>query len=139
MSTALSTPSELSAAPAPAPPPPLSGRQKAAIIVRVLLADGGSLSLSDLPDSVQAKLIHQMADLRHIEHATLQAVVQEFIDEFDAADVNFPGALEGALTLLDGSVSPETARRIRKAEPAGRPVGADQRHGLRAAVAGFGA
>ncbi len=114
MSTALSTPTAQNAAPAPALPPPLSGRQKAAIIVQVLLADGGNLSLSDLSDSLQTKLIHEMATLRHVDHATLQAVAQEFIDAFDAAGLSFHGALEGALTLLDGSISPDTARRIRK-------------------------
>lgn len=114
MSTALSTPLAQNAAAAPALPPDLSGRQKAAIIVQVLLADGGKLSLSNLSDGLQTKLIHEMAALRHVDHATLQTVVQEFIDEFDAAGLNFPGALEGALNLLDGSVSPKTARRIRK-------------------------
>lgn len=118
MSTALSTSTAQSAAPAPTLPPPLSGRQKAAIIVQVLLSDGGKLSLSDLSDSLQTKLIHQMATLRHVDHATLQSVAQEFIDEFDAAGLSFHGALEGALTLLDGSISPETARRIRKHRPA---------------------
>ena len=114
MSTTLSTPTPQNAALDPALPPPLSGRQKAAIIVQVLFADGGSLSLSNLSDSLQTKLIHEMATLRHVDHVTLQSVAQEFIDEFDAAGLSFHGALEGALTLLDGSISPETARRIRK-------------------------
>ena len=99
MSTALSTPLAQNAAAAPALPPDLSGRQKAAIIVQVLLADGGKLSLSNLSDGLQTKLIHEMAALRHVDHATLQTVVQEFIDEFDAAGLNFPGALEGARRL----------------------------------------
>ena len=114
MITALSAPTAQNAAPAPALPPPLSGRQKAAIIVQLLLADGGNLPLSNLSDSLQTKLIHEMASLRHVDHATLQAVAQEFIDAFDAVGLSFHGALEGALTLLDGSISPDTARRIRK-------------------------
>ncbi|MEE9426605.1 MAG: FliG C-terminal domain-containing protein [Paracoccaceae bacterium] len=92
----------------------LNGQQKAAIIVRLLLSDGGNISLTDLPDSLQTNLVHQMAGLRHVDHATMIAVVEEFLLAFDGTGLSFPGALEETLTLLDGCVSPQTARRIRQ-------------------------
>ena len=92
----------------------LTGQQKAAIIVRVLLADGPGISLLDLSGGQQADLVHQMADMTQIDHATKIAVVEEFLAEFTDTGLAFPGALEESLALMADSVSPETARRIRR-------------------------
>ncbi|MFV2002630.1 MAG: flagellar motor switch protein FliG [Paracoccaceae bacterium] len=113
MSSALPAPIEQTAAARPGPPR-LTGRQKAAIIVRVILADGGDLSLIKLSDAAQTELIYQMAELRHVDHPTMLRVIREFVDKFDGAGLSFPGALDGALSLLDGSISAKTASRIRK-------------------------
>lgn len=103
------------AAPALAPDAkPLNGRMKAAIIVRLLLSGGSRLSLADLSDDAQSELILQMARLRHIDHATLQSVVDEFATVLEAGGLNFPGALEGTLNLLDGQISGTTASRLRR-------------------------
>ena len=45
-------------------PPAVSGRQKAAIIVRLLLSEGGDLPLRNLPDHLQAALTEQIGSMR---------------------------------------------------------------------------
>ena len=92
----------------------LSRRQKAAIIVRLLLAEGAELALQDLPDSLQGELIHQMSTMRYVDRATLKAVIDEFVFEIEDIGLSFPGGLENTLSVLDGTISPATAARVRK-------------------------
>lgn len=93
---------------------PLSQRQKAAIVVRLLLAQGAEIPLSTLPMDVQRELIHQMANLTHVDQNTVTSVVGEFIAAFDSNGLSFPGALEETLDLMEGSLSKDTLTRIRK-------------------------
>lgn len=95
-------------------PKKLSKRQKAAIIVRLLLAEGAALTLHDLPDALQTELIYQMSTMRYVDRATLKSVIDEFVSEIEDIGLSFPGGIEGALTVLDGSISPATAARMRK-------------------------
>lgn len=95
-------------------PKRLNGRQKAAVVVRLLISEGAQLSLFDLSEEAQTALILQMAALRRIDNNTLNDVVDEFARELDAGGLNFPGALEGTLSLLEGTISPSTANRLRR-------------------------
>ncbi len=114
MTTALSPmPAPTSAGLAPAAPT-LTGQQKAAIIVRLLLSEGSTLSLASLPDSLQTNLVHQMSGLSHVDHATMLEVVEEFLLAYGGTGLSFPGALEETLTLLDGCISRDTSRRVRQ-------------------------
>ncbi len=101
---------------APAPPPPraLSRRQKAAIVVRLLLNEGADVALRDLPEDLQADLTQQMGEMRYVDRATLAQVIGEFADELDAIGLSFPRGIAGALSMLDGQISPQTAARLRK-------------------------
>lgn len=92
----------------------LSKRQKAAVIVRLLLAEGAELSLQDLPEALQAEMIRQMSTMRYVDRATLKAVVDEFVNEIEDVGLAFPPGVEGALTVFDGTISPATAARVRK-------------------------
>lgn len=92
----------------------LSRRQKAAIIVRLLLAEGAELALQDLPDSLQGELVHQMSTMRYVDRATLKAVIDEFVFEIEEIGLSFPGGVEDTLSILDGTISPTTAARVRK-------------------------
>lgn len=92
----------------------LSRRQKAAIIVRLLLAEGAELALQDLPDSLQGELVHQMSTMRYVDRATLKAVIDEFVYEIEEIGLSFPGGLENTLSALDGTISPATAARVRE-------------------------
>ena len=97
-------------------PRTLSRKQKAAIVVRLLLAEGVKLQLTDLPEDVQTELAKQMASMRFVDRVTLKAVIDEFVAEIEDVGLSFPGGLEGALTVLDGTISAATAARIRKAK-----------------------
>ncbi|MCA8879785.1 MAG: flagellar motor switch protein FliG [Rhodobacteraceae bacterium] len=111
------TPGTPSALPAAAPArkrPTLTRRQKAAIIVRLLLKEGARLKLDELPEAMQVELTHEMGALRTVDRATMNQVVSEFIAEVNDLGASFPGGLEGALSLLDGALSEPNLRRLRK-------------------------
>jgi flagellar motor switch protein FliG len=104
---------------APAPSRPglpvrLDSRQKAAIIVRFLLNEGAEVPISQLPDDLQSALTQQMGAMRYVDRDTLAQVVAEFADEIEAMGLTFPQGLAGALTALEGRISPQTAARLRK-------------------------
>lgn len=98
----------------PAAAPQLSGRQKAAIIVRLLVSDGGNLPLKGLPDHMQAALTEQIGSIRSVDRMTLRAVVEEFLTRLESVGLSFPGGIDGALRLLDGHISPTAASRLRR-------------------------
>ncbi len=92
----------------------LSPAQKAAIIVRFLMNEGADVSLSDLPDELQGRLTTQMGSMRYVDRGTLADVVAEFANELEGMGLTFPRGLPGALSALDGRISPQTAARLRK-------------------------
>ncbi len=98
------------------PPRPrvLTPREKAAVIVRLLLAEGAKLPLSKLPDHIQASLTEQMGQMRMVDRGTLGVVVDEFLAELEQVGLSFPGGIEGALSVMDGHISPTAAGRLRR-------------------------
>lgn len=104
--------------PNPAPPPPaprqLSPREKAAVIVRLLMAEGMPMSLGTLPDHMQASLAEQMSQMRLIDRTTVAAVMRDFIEELEQVGLTFPGGIESALALMDGQISQTAASRLRR-------------------------
>ncbi len=92
----------------------LTRAQKAAIIVRFLMNEGADVSLADLPDELQARLTTQMGSMRYVDRGTLAEVVAEFANELEGMGLTFPRGLPGALSALDGRISPQTAARLRK-------------------------
>ena len=95
-------------------PAAIPRRQKAAIIVRLMLAEGSPLALSALPDGMQAELAQQIGQMRMVDRSTVEAVVAEFLGELEQVGLSFPGGLEGALSLMDGHISTATASRLRR-------------------------
>jgi flagellar motor switch protein FliG len=95
-------------------PTTLTRRQKAAVIVRLLLAEGVPLSLVGLPEGMQTDLAHELSGLRHVDRVTLKAVIDEFVAELEAIGLTFPEDIAGALAILEGTISPATASRLRK-------------------------
>jgi flagellar motor switch protein FliG len=89
-------------------------REKAAIIVQFLLAEGADIPLAKLPESLQTALTQQMGQMRTIDRRTLGAVVEEFIMELEQIGLSFPGGLEGAMAVMDGHISPNAASRLRR-------------------------
>ncbi len=88
---------------------PLTNRQKAAVIVRLLLSQGVAPALDRLSVDQQAAIARNMAGLGPVNRATLAAVVREFTGRLDDLGLTFPDALPGALRLLEPHLS-ETAR-----------------------------
>lgn len=93
---------------------PLSQREKAAIVVRFLLSEGAEVTLTDLPDDLQSELAVLFGSMRHVDRATLANVVSEFAEELEQIALLFPRSMTGALSALDGRISPQTAARLRK-------------------------
>lgn len=92
----------------------LTRAQKAAIIVRFLINEGAEIALTDLPETLQARLTTQMGSMRYVDRGTLADVVAEFAQELEGMGLTFPRGVAGALTALDGRISPQTAARLRK-------------------------
>ncbi|MEI4470183.1 FliG C-terminal domain-containing protein [Frigidibacter sp. MR17.24] len=99
---------------APARTRQLSGREKAAIIVRLMVQEGAELPLSDLPEDLQAVLAEQIGTMRSVDRDTLDQVVAEFIGGIESIGLSFPDGLTGALDLLGGQLSSTTASRLRR-------------------------
>ena len=92
----------------------LTAREKAAVVVRYLLAQGAELPIAQLPDHLQTALAEQMGQMRLVDRETLDQVVSEFMTELDSVGLAFPGGLEGALNAMDGHISQSTASRLRR-------------------------
>jgi flagellar motor switch protein FliG len=88
--------------------------EKAAIIVRLMLAEGEPLPLSNLPEQHQTRLAELMAHMGLVDRATLAAVVDDFLTALDATGLVFPDGIDGALSLVDGHISPNAASRLRR-------------------------
>lgn len=99
---------------APAPGRGLNAREKAAVIVRLLMAEGAPLPISALPEHMQAALAEQMGQMRLVDRTTLGAVVAEFMGELEQVGLSFPGGIEGALSMMDGHISATAANRLRR-------------------------
>lgn len=89
-------------------------REKAAVIVRLLLAEGGAMPIASLPEHMQSALAEQMGQMRVVDRVTLSAVVAEFMHELDQVGLSFPGGIEGALSMMDGHISTSAANRLRR-------------------------
>lgn len=94
--------------------PGLSRKQKAAVIVRLLSAEGLKLPLADLSEDSQTELASHIAQMKLVDRTTLREVVEEFCTELEAVGLAFPGGLDGALSLLDGQLSASAATRLRR-------------------------
>ncbi len=102
------------AVPLEAGPRILTPREKAAVIVRLMLAEGGNLPLSKLPEHMQAAITEQIGQMRLVDRSTLAHVVEEFMGQLEEVGLSFPGGIEGALTMMDGHISETAANRLRR-------------------------
>ena len=94
----------------------LTRRQKAAVIVRLLLSDGRTLALDELPEHLQIQLTRDMGKIRKIDQGTLDNVAREFIEALEGGGLSFNGGLQEALSILEGSISADTAAKLSKDE-----------------------
>jgi flagellar motor switch protein FliG len=87
-------------------PARLTPRQKAAVIVRLLLAHDVRPGLDRLTPAQQTGLARAMATLGPISRATLAQVVQDFTQRLDGLAMTAPRDLPAALALLEPHISP---------------------------------
>lgn len=92
----------------------LNQRQKAAIIVRLLLDDENGVSLERLPGQSQALLAEAMAGMELIDRRTRDEVIAEFCDLLEAVGVTFPGDLDGTLAMLGDRISADSSDSLRQ-------------------------
>lgn len=95
-------------------PTPMSQSRKAAMVVQLLLREGGDLPLSQLPEGAQTRLTKELGALNIIDRATLNSVAEEFQRELEDIALTPPGSIEAALQSLDGRISPGAAAILRK-------------------------
>lgn len=98
----------------PAVPRSLNPKEKAAVIVRYLLSEGSTISITSLPDHMQAALAEQMGQMRLVDRTTLSAVLDEFLNELEQVGLAFPSGIEGTLSMMDGHISQTAASRLRR-------------------------
>ncbi len=90
--------------------------EKAAIIVRLMLAEGAPLSLADMPEQHQTRLAEQMARMGLVDRATLAAVVdavfaalsprmvQQLRDDMAARGTVTPKDADAAFTAITTAI-----------------------------------
>lgn len=97
----------------------LNGLQKAAIIVRVLLAEGVEFPFGSIPSQDQTAMTRALASLRLIDRPTMCAVIEEFVEMLEQVGLSFPESIEDALKLLDGKLDAQATRQLRALTRAG--------------------
>lgn len=92
----------------------LNPRQKAAIIVRLLLDDEAEVNLEGFDSDRQTLLAEEMANMELIDRQTRDDVISEFCDSLEAVGVTFPGDLDGTLEILADRLSKDATDRLRR-------------------------
>ncbi len=103
--------------------PDLTQSQKAAVIVRLLMAEEILPDLSELSEVHQTTLARNIATMRRIDQTTLSSIVTEFSEELTAIALTFPDSMDGTLSALEGHLSSTATSALRR--EAGFGVGGD--------------
>lgn len=90
----------------------LSRRRKAALIVQLLISDGGKLSLSSLPEHLQETLALELGAIRLVDRETVNAVAEEFASVLESVGLSAPGGAPAAINALKDNLSPSLAGRL---------------------------
>jgi flagellar motor switch protein FliG len=99
--------------PAPSAIAQLSQRQKAAIIVKLLV--GGGVSLDDLELDADAiwKITNAMTGLGVVGKDIVDAVTAEFILEMERMGLVFERDIDGSLKAMEDQITAETLRKVK--------------------------
>lgn len=100
-------------APLSARTPPLTRKRKAAMIVQLLIGDGGKLELSKLPEEMQMLLARELGAIRLIDRDTVHEVAAEFTRDLVSVGLSSPGGVNGAIEALSDHLSPNLAGKLR--------------------------
>ena len=83
------------------------------MIVQMMIGDGGSLALSNLPRPLQELLTSELGAIRLVDKQTVSAVAEEFATELEAVGLSAPGNRDGAIMALADHLSPDLAEHLR--------------------------
>ena len=83
------------------------------MVVQMLIGDGGSLSLGELPEPLQLALTRELGALRLVDRATVTSVAEEFTAELEAIGLTAPGTHDGAVLTLADHLSQPLAEKLR--------------------------
>lgn len=102
--------------------PRLSRKRKAAVIVQLLIGDGGKLELSQLPEDIQLLLAHELGAIKLVDRDTVHNIAAEFARDLGAVGLSSPGGADGAIEALSTHLSPDLTKQLRaeRADAAGR-------------------
>lgn len=92
----------------------LTPKEKAALVVRLLLTEGAVSALLSLPESKQTELAIQLARMAPVDQAAVDSLVREYADAIENFGLSHPAGLDGALGLLDGMISSGASSRLRE-------------------------
>ena len=92
---------------------PLAGPQKAAIIIQMVLSEGGSLPLSSLSPHSQTRLMQDFVELGRVDRATLAVVVADLERDLGSLGLSFPRSVSDALSTLEAHLNPELVTNLR--------------------------
>lgn len=98
----------------PSSMPALTGAQKAAIIVRLMSAEGGAIPLSSLSPNAQRRLTQQFHRIGKVDRATVDRVILDFADQMSDPSLSFPGDLTSTLQMIETNLSPAVANDLRR-------------------------
>jgi len=89
----------------------LTGRQKAAILIISIGVESASQIFKNLKDKDIEKLSIEVANMRDVPSAVMEAVVEEFYQMIMAQEYISQGGIEYAKTLLEKALGPRKALR----------------------------
>ncbi len=91
----------------------LTQRQKAAIIVKLLIGGGVSLESLDLDADSIWKITNSMAGLGVVGKDVVDEVTAEFILEMERMGLVFERDIDGSLKSMENNIAPETLSKIK--------------------------
>lgn len=97
-------------------------RYKAAMIVRMLQAEGASLPLDALPDDTQVALTHALGRMKPVNRAERDTVAEEFAAALEDLALTAPADFRAALHSLEGQLSDSAAARLADEAASGDPA-----------------
>ncbi|PRY80324.1 flagellar motor switch protein FliG [Yoonia maritima] len=84
------------------------------MIVQMMISDGGNLSLSQLPESLQELLTEELGAIRLVDRTTVASVAKEFTTQLEAVGMSAPGSRDNAINALSAHLTPALAERLRE-------------------------
>ena len=91
----------------------LTQRQKAAIIVKLLIGGGTSLDALDLDADAIWKITNSMAGLGVVGKDVVDGVTAEFILEMERMGLVFERDIDGSLKAMESNIDPQTLSKIK--------------------------